>query len=257
MSAIRWTAVCLLFLTSLMRAQNLAHPPLTSAEIRTELFGLKSLEENPALFLDQDSTIVVGEKKSTGLAALYSLLLPGMGEVYTGSFSSSGKYFLLAEGILWLTYAAFDVYANSLRDDARTFSATYAGVNLAGKNDQFFVDVGNFNSVDEYNRKKLQDRQPEKLYDPAAGYGWQWDSDASRKTFDARRVSAEQMYNNQKFVIAAVLVNHLASAINAGRAAVVHNSAIDAALRDVEFGARVLGGVENPHGIMVTVQKGF
>jgi hypothetical protein len=257
MSAIRWTWVCLLFLTSLTRAQDGAQHPLTSAEIRTELFGLKSLGESPASFAVQESETSVGEKKSTGLAALYSLVLPGMGEVYTGSFSSSGKYFLLAEGILWLTYAAFEVYGNSLRDDARTFSAAYAGVNLAGKNDQFFVDVGNFNSVDEYNQKKLQDRQPEKLYDPAAGYGWQWDSDASRKTFDARRVSAEQMYNNQKFVVATVIVNHIASAINAGRAAVVHNSAIDAALRDVEFGARVLGGVENPHGVMLTVQKGF
>jgi len=45
-------------------------------------------------------------KKSVVLAVVASLILPGMGELYAGSFES-GKYNLIAEGGLWLTYSGF------------------------------------------------------------------------------------------------------------------------------------------------------
>jgi hypothetical protein len=99
--------------------------------------------------------------KKPGLAVLYSLLLPGMGEMYADD--ASGKYFLIAEGVLWLTYVVFDVRGTAVQDDARAFSTVQAGVNRAGKSDQFFVDIGNFASMDEYNDKKLRDREPDKL----------------------------------------------------------------------------------------------
>jgi hypothetical protein len=58
-------------------------------------------------------------------------------------------------------------------------------------------------------------------------------------------------------VVAAVIVNHVASAINAARAAIAHNKEIDNALGDLQFGARVLGGWEQPHGIELTVSRPF
>jgi hypothetical protein len=254
MSLSRWLFLLLLVLpVALVLGQE--RPAPTYAEIRTQLFGLNSPNPSVPSMLPQE--VEEPAKKSVGLAALYSLLLPGMGEVYAGTFSSSGKYFLLAEGALWITYAAFEIYANSVQTDARTFAVAHAGVILAGKNDQFFVDIGNFPTVDEYNQKKLRDRQPEKVYDPTAGYGWAWDSDASRTTFEDQRIASDQMYNNEKFVVAAILVNHIASAINAGMSAVQHNSAIGKVLEDVRFGARVMGGPGNEHGALLTVQKGF
>jgi hypothetical protein len=180
-----------------------------------------------------------------------------MGELYTGAFSSSGKYFLAAEGVLWLTYGTFDVYANSIRDDSRAFAQAHADADVSNKNDQYFVDLGNFMNTAAYNDKQLRDREADKLYDPAAGYAWQWDSETSRATFRERRVASDNMYNNRKFVVAAVLINHVASAINAARAAIAHNKAVDGAMGDLQFGATVLGGWEQPHGIMLTVIKGF
>jgi hypothetical protein len=197
-----------------------------------------------------------GTRKAPALAAIYSLVLPGMGELYVGDFSS-GKYFLLGEGLLWLTYAAFEVYGNSVRDDARLYAVSNAGVNPAGKSDQFYVDVGNFLTVADYNDKKLRDRTPSLVYDPAAGYGWAWGSNDQRVTFRDLRVHSENMFNNQKFVGAAILVNHVASAINAARAAIAHNAAAKDLLGDLRIGASVLGGPAAPHGIMITVSRGF
>jgi hypothetical protein len=196
------------------------------------------------------------EKKSPALAAIYSLLLPGMGELYAGGFSS-GKWFLMAEGALWLTYGAFTVHGNSQQDDARTYAVSRAGIDPAGKDDQFYVDIGNFLSTEEYNEKQLRDRQPELLYSRAKGEGWTWESDATRGAYKDERLSSEQTYNNRKFIVAAIVVNHIASAINAARSAVAHNSAIDRALGELRIDAGVLGGFYQPHGILVTVRRGI
>jgi hypothetical protein len=255
MTRLRWVVLCSILDLVPLFAGTPASRTLSTFEARLDLLGPVQSSSVSTLSLSQDVSAL--EKKSVGLAALYSLLIPGMGELYTGSFGSSGKFFLAAEGALWLTWGVFDVYGNSIRDDSRAFAVAHAGVNLSGKNDQFFVDLGNFVNTADYNAKKLRDREVDKLYDPAAGYAWQWDSDASRATFRDRRVASDNAYNNRKFVIAAVIINHVASAINAARAAIAHNKEIDNALGDLQFGASVLGGWEQPHGIELTVSKSF
>lgn len=194
-------------------------------------------------------------KKSAGLAAIYSLIIPGAGELYADDFGS-GKYFMIAEGALWLTYTVFNVYGNALQDDARSLAVARAGVNLQGKEDQFFIDIGNFLDINEYNEKQLRDREEEKLYDARAGYGWRWENDELRALYRAQRIDAENMFNNRKFIVAAVIVNHVASAINAARSAISYNKALDET-SELRFGASVLGGLSHPHGILFTVTRDF
>ena len=40
------------------------------------------------------------ERKNPGMAVILSLLLPGMGELYAGSYDE-GKIFTIADGVLW------------------------------------------------------------------------------------------------------------------------------------------------------------
>jgi hypothetical protein len=253
-----WRALLLLtVLAPSIRAGEHSTPVRTLYETRLALFG-SAPEQLRLDTIPSPQTLLISQpaRKSVGMAILYSLILPGMGELYAENFST-GRYFLAAEGALWLTYAGFGIYGNSVRDDARSFAVVHAGVNLAGKNDQFFVDIGNFISIDEYNQKKLRDRDPDKVYNPALGYAWQWDSDASRSAFRDRRVTSETAYNNMRFVVAAILINHVASAINAARAAISHNNALANTLGELRVSADVLGGIAHPHGIMITVAKGF
>lgn len=245
----------LLFVVSTMCFEPLCALPLShSSRRQTELHLFQGSFPEREGRLDQDVRNV-SDKKSPALAALYSLVVPGMGEYYSGDFSS-GKYFLAGEGVLWLTYTVFELYGNSLRDDSRAFAASRAGIDPGGKNNQFFVDIGNFLSVAEYNEKQLRDREPEKLYDASSGYSWRWDSEESRVTYRGQRIDAENMFNNRKFVIAAVIINHVASAINAARSAISHNNSLDNA-GSLSFHADVQGGLLHPHGIVLTVSKGF
>jgi hypothetical protein len=242
----------LLLLLILPIGRSFGQRSLSLSEVRAELFGDHSLAPlAPALPSPSPS----GEQKSVGIAILASLALPGMGELYSGSFSS-GKYFLGAEGVLWLTYAVFQVYGDALRDDARAYAVAHAGISLSGKNDQFFVDLGNFANVDDYNQKRLRDRQVERLYDPALGFGWSWDSETSRLSYRDQRIASDNIYNDRKFVLAAILVNHVASAINAARSAIAHNKET-AALGDLQFSARLLGTPGQVHGVELTLTKFF
>jgi|WetSurMetagenome_2_1015567.scaffolds.fasta_scaffold117007_2 hypothetical protein len=231
--------------------------PLTRAEAHMSLFGLPKAGPADSVIVSLDSPLAPVEgRKSPGLAVIYSLLLPGMGEWYADDMKS-GKYFLIGEGVLWLTYAAFEISGNELRNASRAYAVSHAGVNAAGKDDQYYIDIGNFLSLDDYNAKKLRDRDITRLYDPAAGFSWQWDTDAARASYRSDRVRSETMYNGRKFIGAVILVNHIASAINAARAAISHNSALGAALKDVSFGARLTGPLGRPDGMEVTISRTF
>ncbi len=257
MTTMRWVVCFSLFCAYFSFAQERREPFNSSYAERLLLFqgvrAVNSADSIPSSLLPSGSR---NDRKSVGLAALYSLFVPGMGELYASGFSS-GKYFLAAEGALWLTYATFQIHGDGLRDDAHAYSASRAGVNATGKDDQFYIDIGNFMNTADYNAKKLRDREPDKTYDPALGYAWQWESDAARVTFRDQRIASENAYNNRKFVGLAILVNHVASAINAARAAIAHNSELDNPLGDLQIGANVMGGPGNPHGIMLTLVKGL
>ena len=229
-------------------------PHRSLTELRCELFARSAADAGDSSVTAAARDAALAGRKAPGLAAVYSLLVPGMGELYAGDFSS-GKYFLISEGALWLTYAAFEIYGNAVRDDARLYAVSYAGVSPAGKSDQFYVDVGNFINTAAYNDKKLRDRTPALVYDPAAGYGWQWGSDAERSTFRGLRVQSENLFNNKKFVAAAILVNHVASAINAARAAIAHNGALKDLFGDLTFSASAGGGA--PGDFAITLSRGF
>jgi len=195
-------------------------------------------------------------RKNVGLGVLYSLLLPGMGELYAGGFGS-GKYFTAAEGILWLALGAVDLHARSMQDDAWSFAALHAGFDPAGKDDAYYIDVGNFTDVWSHNEQVLRDRDPYKLYDPQSASYWKWDSDANRESYRQERVASEQMFNNTRFVAAAIAVNHVLSAINAARIIVSGNKALGGGGGELDIGANVLGGMARPHGIALSVTRRF
>lgn len=154
-----------------------------------------------------------GARKSPLLGVLYSLLLPGLGEVYAGR-QDRMIYPLISEAVLWLGVAGFNAYGNSIQHDARLFAQVHAGVNQAGKNDQFFVDIGNYTDIYQYNDYKLVDRNLPALYDVNnPSFYWKWDSDADRILFKDRRIKSDQMFNAVSFFIAGLVANRIWSAV--------------------------------------------
>ncbi|TAK64000.1 MAG: hypothetical protein EPO24_03625 [Bacteroidetes bacterium] len=194
-------------------------------------------------------------KKSVAAAVALSLLLPGLGEWYAGDYSS-GKYLSMAEGGLWLTWASFRLYGDWIQNDARTYAVQHAGITTDNKDDQYFIDIGNFVSVDAYNEQVLRDRDDDKVYDANSHYNWNWDTDNNREQYRQLRVQSDKVYNNANFVIAAIIVNHVISGINAARTATKHNNAIDET-GGLNFQASPLGTLAAPSGIILTATYQF
>lgn len=207
------------------------------------------VQEQPLLRIEEPTA---GSGKSVVLAVAMSLVLPGMGEWYAGNFVS-GRYFLVADGTLWLTFGAFRLRGDWLRRDARIFAAQHAAADFIGKDDQYFVNVGSYHTVDEYNQAKLRERQFDQLY-LSPRDSWRWNNEENRLRFREMRISSDRMYENAKFAIGALVVNRLISAFSAGRAAARANRA-DTDQGAWRVGAAVMGW--GAHRVELRISREF
>lgn len=206
----------LIFLFSL----NLAAQTESQSFYRFKVDAVNQITENSS----SESPFVFDEvqkKKSTGLAILYSLLLPGMGELYAESYNS-GMYFTIADGVLWGTYLGMNVYGNWQKDRYISFAESKAGVNVSGKSDEYFATIGSYLDIDQYNNEKALERSYKEMYN-SSDYYWKWGSNDDRKTYRSMWTSSEQTFNNLRFVAGALIINRLVSAINAVRLVAAYN----------------------------------
>jgi hypothetical protein len=191
-----------------------------------DLLALKNEIKMPANILPQTSLNSQADfkKKNAGLAILYSVLLPGMGELYAESYSS-GKYFTIAEGAMLISYFGLNAYGNWQEDRYKSFAAANGGIDLAGKDEDYFAIIGEYNSIEDYNNSQALDRNFPEMYEPAAYY-WKWETSDERRTYRNMWVSSEQAFNNLRFVVGAMILNRIVSAINAVRLVAAYNKSM-------------------------------
>ena len=181
----------------------------------SEITQIKAKEQ--PVFTDE-----VRQKKSTGLAIVYSLLLPGMGELYADAYDS-GVYFTIADGVLWGTYIGFNAYANWQKDRYTSFAQTNAGITTAGKDDIYYATIGEYIDINQFNDEKAFERNFSEIYN-SEKFFWKWNTSADRKSYRSMWVSSEQTFNNVRFVVGALLLNRVVSAINAVRLVSKYNN---------------------------------
>jgi hypothetical protein len=164
------------------------------------------------------------EKKSTGLAILYSILLPGMGELYADSYNS-GIYFTIADGVLWGTFIGMNVYGNWQKDRYISYAQTNAGITTDYKDDAYYATIGDYSDIDKYNDAKAFEGNFGDMYNTQQYY-WKWNSTEERRSYRNMWVSSEQTFNDVRFVVGALILNRVVSAINAVRLVSKYNNNI-------------------------------
>lgn len=188
-------------------------------------------EDDTQIYFKSDNN---SAKKKTGLAILYSLLLPGMGELYAESYNS-GIYFTIAEGVLWGVYIGMNTYGNWQKDRYERYAILKAGISPEGKDKDYYSRIGIYSNIEQYNDQKALERNYKDMYDPTA-YFWKWNSTEDRKIYRDMWLSSEQTFNDMRFVVGAMIVNRLASAINAVRLVSRYNSRLEEQSWNVSFG---------------------
>lgn len=164
-------------------------------------------------------------KKKPILAILYSAILPGMGELYAGDYSS-GQYFTGVEAALWSIYIGMQMYGDHKKDNYRAYASAVGGVNLIGKDNDFFANIGNYTDIYQYNDDKAFNYQFKEMYDENEYY-WKWKSEKERKEYRSMWLSSQNAYNNVRFVVGGMLLNRLVSIINAIRITAAYNRSLN------------------------------
>jgi hypothetical protein len=187
------------------------------------------------------------------LAAVFSLALPGMGEWYAGDLSA-GKYNLIAEGGLWLTYGGFKLQSGWIRDDARVYATQHAGAAMEGKNADFEVNIGEYLSRDAYNQAMLRNRAYDEVYS-APGFEWEWQSVQQMTGYRSMRIRSDQANNSAKFAVAGLVINRIISAFAAARMASRFNSGLSENRWEIDV--RTIDGGTGADGLTLNVRTNF
>lgn len=201
-------------------SQNKNLPVLKSSLLRNPLSSdYLSADVDPA---DDDFFQMPGEfgekgkgLKSPGRAALFSLLLPGAGEVYAGA-ETKGKIFIISEATLWAGFLGLKTYSSWLKDDYRSYAADHAEVNLNSQPDGFFDELAFYDNRDEYNQFAPLYNPGEKLPYPENDlWYWQWDNRESRLHYRELKNRSKDMSRRALYIVGLSIVNRIVSVVDA------------------------------------------
>lgn len=153
--------------------------------------------------------------KSPARAAVLSLVLPGLGEMYAGG-PRSARFFLVTEGIFWTGMATFRFLETYRIDAYRAHAAAHAGIRLQSLPESVIKEVGIFESIYERNqRERFLAGEHANLRAESAGQVWEWDSEASRVKFQDLRSKATSAEQKAFLFVGGLIFNRFASALNA------------------------------------------
>ncbi|MFQ6606954.1 MAG: hypothetical protein ACE5EE_00275 [Fidelibacterota bacterium] len=142
-----------------------------------------------------------------------SLLLPGLGEFSMGE-NRRGRFFVRSELGFWLILAGSLWSASSDDSRLRVYAIQYAGADLSGKDDRFFVNMSTYESMDTYNAYQQRARSPYDTYSTAAGYYWSWVSENHRQKYRDFLIRRDQAKSVASFSLAGMILNRIVSAID-------------------------------------------
>ena len=142
-----------------------------------------------------------------------SILLPGWGQKALGRKKSARVYNYFESGLI-LTIVGSSTFSNITIKNYIAFASEHARLSSSGKDHKYWVDIGNYNSIDDYNNEHLRNREISDLYPYSNKWRWNWDSEANRKAFEDKRITSDQMQLIATFGFGALVLNHAISAID-------------------------------------------
>ncbi|MBT4064574.1 MAG: hypothetical protein HOG73_05700 [Candidatus Marinimicrobia bacterium] len=145
---------------------------------------------------------------------LQSALLPGWGQKSL-NYSDRSRVFTYVESGLVLSIIGSTTYANILKKNYIAYAVAHAAVSSSGKSHKYWVDIGNFSTIEDYNDEHLRNREMDDIYEVSPQWGWVWDSDSHRDFFEQKRILSDQMKQVASFGVGAMILNHMVSAIDA------------------------------------------
>lgn len=174
-----------------------------------------------------------GEPLSASKAALYSLLLPGLGD-YRSGHKGRAVVFFGVEAAIWTAFIVSRVQGDQRESSYQDYAVRFAGVSNTGHSDDFYALIREYdNSVeyeaaiksegraalwpdvnqpppdldaDQLERYFLENRVGD--YEP-----WEWQSLQHKVQFQETRSASKNAYRRATFALAAAAANRVVSAV--------------------------------------------
>jgi len=143
--------------------------------------------------------------------ALKSAIMPGWGESSLLKPSHS-LFFNLLEMTLWSTCLGLYNFSNHQKLQYQSYASKYAGINRKNKNHKYWVDIGNYLSLENHNAEHLRWRQIDDIY--GNDYDWNWESQKHMKKFEKMRIRSDKLAKYGEYALGIITLNHIVSAIN-------------------------------------------
>lgn len=142
---------------------------------------------------------------------LKSSLIPGWGEAVLEN-NKRARLFSSIELSLWT--ACLATYTASFHQmlQYQSFAVEHAGVDADNKDHKYWVDIGNYIDIDQHNSEHLRWRYLDEIYDESDR--WLWDNKNNMKNFESMRIRSDMLAKTGEYVIGAIIMNHLLSAID-------------------------------------------
>jgi len=166
------------------------------------------------LVFSQEINLIKNSTDPVLSPVIKSLILPGWGE-YTLGFQKRAKIMALTESFIFVSILASYSSANRLEINYQAYAAQHAGVNNVGKNRQYWIDIGNYLSIDQFNEEHLRWRDFNAIYEQNNNWNWYWDDDNNRKSFEKMRIKSDTWKLRASFLVGGMILNHIISAIDA------------------------------------------
>ena len=154
------------------------------------------------------------QKESTLDPVIKSIIIPGWGQKSLGKPKRARLFNYIESGIL-ITLISSSTFSNIETKNYIAFASKHAAISSSGKNHKYWVDIGNYNSIEDYNNEHLRNREMDDLYPDDNKWSWDWDLDSNRKIFENKRIRADQLELFATFSIGALVLNHIVSSIDA------------------------------------------
>ena len=144
---------------------------------------------------------------------LQSLVLPGWGEQTLGEPKRAQSFFI-REAALWLIYFGGKKTANWYESNYIAFAELHSNVDMEGKNYLFAVNLGHYDSFEQYNDIKERQRLVEDKYRENKGLEWRWDSSVNRIKYDEMRIKSVTYDKYARFAVGGLVFHRLVSFID-------------------------------------------
>jgi hypothetical protein len=194
-----------LFSSSIYAQHSIDHPT------QHAIGSYSSPNEGSYLFAD------LGEEPKQPSAALRrSLLLPGWGEYYANPNSwTRGQWHMAADISMILSYLGISYRSIQLEDELITFARSKAGIDLSGRDREWYLAVSNHNTLDLYNDYLLRTRNWNQLIEDNSINQWSWSETSDRSEFNRMREQIDKSKNQLPALLTLMVLNRVVSGIHA------------------------------------------